>query len=178
MEIIDVIGAAATVGSGGLLGVLGALSTRLFGYFERKAEQSRQLALAEMDHKHELALRDQDMAYMEREAALANQKIQLELSGKELDASLGALQASYGHDSDSINHDGHWLLIGAEFIRKIYRPLLTTFLFVLVYLFFQDAEVTVKDDIIGGVLALASCAGTWWFTDRSVQKGVSRNVRG
>ncbi len=167
MELIEVIGAAT---GGGVLGLVGSLATGAFGYFQRKAELKREQAQQELLHRQELELRDADIRYMRAESDLALKRDALELEGQQLDASVARLQATIAQDTAAIDHGGHWLLILAEFIRKVFRPLLTAILFFLVYHVYQDAPAAMKAEIIQGVLGMAAAAGAWWFTDRSQLK--------
>jgi len=164
MELINLASSAA---GGGVLGLLGSLTTGVFGYFKRKAELKREREQLELMHRQELELREADISYMKAEADLALQRDALELEGQQLGADVERFQATIAQDTAAIDHGGHWLLILAEFIRKIFRPVLTSLLFFLVYHVYQDAPEAMKAEIIQGVLGMAAAAGAWWFTDRT-----------
>ncbi len=162
--ILSVLGVA---GSGGILGIGGAVLQQGIGWFKRKAEISQEKDVIVLNHQNGLELRalDKEIELAKYQNGLAQTQASHELEVQ----ALKVYGESLKHDMAQLDTQGNWLLIVAEFIRKLFRPALTTFLMVLVWLFYQDAPELMRKEIIKSVLFLASMAVTWWFADRSLK---------
>lgn len=155
--------------SGGGVGLIGGIFNQIIGFFTRRQQHSQKLELAKLTHEQEMSRQDKEIQYMEAEASARIAEKELELQRDTLVANSADFQGSIDHDMHAIDHDGHWLLLFAEFIRKTYRPLLCTFLVYLVYAFYQTASESQMLDIQTAVLGLTATAVTWWFVDRSAR---------
>lgn len=166
------MGLAGSAASGGILGLVGSLFGGglkfLQSWQQQKFEKDKwvhELALLEMEIKrnriedeHELAIVSQQGAWKGIETSL------------QADASLAA--------SDTYR----W----SKAVKELYRPFLTSALFVMVWFIFSDLLAIFRGDdstllivftraeaknlltyIVQSVVFTASTAGVWWFGDRA-----------
>lgn len=154
MEWLDgLIGTAATAASGGVFGLVGSLTGGIFKYFKAKQEHSFQ----KDSWAHEVRLQEMQMQARaeetEQELAIEAQK-----------GSWGALQESMKMQAPA-GQSYRWVCA----IKDLFRPILTTGLFVLTWLVWdstQDPEL--REYIVYSVVFTASTAGMWWFADRAM----------
>ena len=139
--------------TGGGLGLLGSVATKLLGLFEA-AQRRKDRAI---DHAHELALLklqgEQRTVEREHELAIAQE------------STWGAVRAaSYAHD-ESYGSNG-----AAAWLRWV-RPALTVMLIGLTAtVFFTSHDAATRGEIASGVTVMAMMALTWWFGDRQLGK--------
>lgn len=160
--------------SGGLLGVVGSIGSNILGYFKAKQEHKQNIEVRKLD----IVAAGKDHAYameqMKAEAEYRNEQLRIEAERDLTAAEYGALEASYksisAYDGDSK------LLIIAEFLRRITRPLLT---FILVFLT-SAIYFTSPDDqqaLIGrAVIAMTATVVSWWFADRQIAKQIAGKI--
>jgi hypothetical protein len=140
-----------TAGSGGLLGIVGAIGTKFMAYKEKK------LAFA-----HEIAMQTEDRLNMEMEITLAQTKgaIDLELQESENDAK--SLQTAINAEG-AISGTSQWV---AD-LRGSLRPILTYGLVVISSLVIALDQ---SNPWIGELIFLASTAVTFWFGSRPASR--------
>lgn len=173
--VIETLGAGvAGVASGGILSVFGALFKGVGNYF---AEKQRQAARRE-EWAHE---KDLLKLEMERNDKDTENEIKLE----DTKGSWRGLEASYNTVIAS-SQVHKWV----NDVRSLYRPFLTTFLFIMVYAIFKDLMQVLQGSeaalsvaftpeeagesvrfIVQSVVFTACTAGTWWFGDRALSPG-------
>lgn len=157
--------------SGGVLGVIGSLGSNILGYFKAKQEHQQSIELKRLDasiakNDHQYA-----MEQIKAEAQFRNEQLSIEADRDLSIAEYGALKASY--KSDAAYDGDSALLVIAEFLRRITRPLLT---FILVFLT-SAIYFTSPDDqqslIARAIVAMTATVVSWWFADRQIAKQIS-----
>ena len=147
--------------AGGLFGLLGSSLTQLMGYFKRKQDLS-----------HELALRDADMRMIQAEGEIAHETalIEKDMNAQSLQGS--AYEASLRHDMVGLDVHNSLLLIIAEFVRRIYRPFITTGLLMVFGFIYFDSKTSdlMRSEMVMAIITATIMAITWWFADRSFNK--------
>ena len=167
----DIIGGVASVGSGGIFGLVGSLTS---GFFKGRQEKQRQ-GWEEKKWSHEENLFKLNMEQ-------ANQETENELA---ITAQVGSFQGL----TESINADasvGNTHMFVND-IKSLFRPCLTVGLWVIATLvFFKITSGSIgdftEDEIkelvrymVQTVFFCASTASVWWFGDRALAPpGVNR----
>jgi hypothetical protein len=165
MEWTEILGSVASAGSGGILGIAGSLVS---GFFKSKKQKSdREFQEKQWQHEIEVHKVQQETRKQETEDEM----------------SLIALQGSQSGLVESIKADSsigstHPIING---IKALYRPFLTTALWILAYLIFRSIVNNDLEDIITKLEAkelirymvytvffCASTATMWWFGDRAL----------
>jgi len=160
--------------SGGVLGLLGSIASNVFGFFKAKQEHSQRVESHRWDMK---AAENEHRFAMEQITAEATHKrdqLVIESDRAESVAGYEAMIESYKQDQ-AYEGDSSLLVI-AEFIRRITRPLLT---FILVFLttgiYFTSA--TDQKILIGrAIIAMTATVVSWWFADRQIAKQIGRKL--
>lgn len=169
--VSSILEGTAVAASGGVVGLVGSLLSNLVSGMKKKAEMKRERELLELEHQQALELKDLDRQIAQAQAQSDMQAQQVELLREARQHDNSNYVASLRHDTSQLVTEGNAWLVAAEFVRKIYRPLLTSCLVWLVYETYQTAPAADKAEIIKSVLFLASTAVGWWFADRSQQRG-------
>ena len=166
--MLELLGSAAT---GGLAGVLFSGLKHILGYFKDRSEQKRQIELRQIDNEHELKMRQSDLEYMKAEAANRQAEISLMQEGESYRSQIDAFNNTLTHDSTALETNDSLLLTIAEFFRRTYRMILTTFLMWQVSAIYKTTvDTAIRLEITQGVVFLTSTAVAWWFADRSFMK--------
>lgn len=160
--------------SGGVVGLLGSLVSNVFGYFKSKQEHQQQLAfrrldaeLAESDHRYALE-------QIRTEAEYKTQQLQIESERAVSVAEHQALVASY--ESDKPYSGSSRLLLVAEFMRRITRPVLTFLLVFFTMGIYISADSVLRDLVVRAVIAMTATVVAWWFADRQIAKQIGNKV--
>lgn len=166
MELLDILGAGASVASGGIFGIIGAA----FGAWNKAKEKALELKERMADRQHE-----KDM-------------FRLNMEGKSQDGSWTALETSLRAEA-STNVATNYRWVSA--IKALFRPFITTALWGMVALemymlqsgvltkflstaidsqaLFDPTEiVSIAKYIIYSTVFSATTATTWWFGERSL----------
>lgn len=157
----DIVGVGFSAASGGIFGAIAGLGSSVMKYFNQKQEFK------------------QEQAKWEHQKSL----IVLKTKGEVTKASWEALIASHQQDSGP-SPSNRWGIVDA--IKTLYRPFLTTMLFVMVYLLFQDilnglsgkdatmanifdgAELKeIMQYMVHSMVFTTASAGMWWFSERA-----------
>lgn len=160
--------------SGGLLGVIGSIASNILGYFKAKQEHKQNIEIRKLDIVASAKEHGYAMDQIKAEGEYRNEGLRIDAERDLSTAEYGALESSYKSISD---YEGdNKLLIRAEFLRRITRPLLT---FILVFLT-SAIYFTSPDDqqsLIGrAVIAMTATVVSWWFADRQIAKQISGKI--
>ncbi len=176
----DILGGVLNVGSGGLLGMAGAVIGTIGNYFTEKQRQAWQKLEWENDglkRTHELLLLDRQLA-----AGKAETEQEIAIATASSDAA--ARTASYRLPMHKAEAVSGWV----NNIRSLFRPALTVFLwilaFVLLFWISSGEGVIVAPDEVDGLVGYAvrsivfaaSTATFWWFGDRALKPPASRGT--
>jgi hypothetical protein len=176
MSIVDTLAAGASVASGGLFGVIGAVGSAFIKGRQETRQQAHQLEV--MDREHRAAQEGHLQEIRESRQA----------------ASAAGLTASI--QADASVKGNTWLWETAASIKTLYRPMLTTGLLWMSWLFFQDlmaaaegtegtmvAQFFSPEDIVAMIQYIvyslvfsSSTAVTWWFGERALTPSWSRRM--
>ena len=164
-----------TAGAGGAVtGLLGSITTGIFGFFQEKQK-----------HKNAVEMRELDIKESQIEAASADRKAALDIEKEEKIADKETFKASI-EDARSSFLSGHdltppqtWCLVIVDMVRSLMRPVLTLgTLFVCLHLWVQVVE-KIKNgeetDLHHSMIYLATTCVTWWFGTRPADK-IIRNL--
>lgn len=149
MSVIDFFSNAA---SGGLLGLVGTLSSKAFNYVDRKQDMEAKVA----EYKHELALID-------KQAALKIIETENELAIAKVAAENQLRVSSYGLNFESTNGSAK-----VTDLLRLVRPVLTISLVLLTAVLWCTSEdKTIDQQIVDMILFCTASAVTWWYGDRA-----------
>lgn len=165
--------------SGGITGLIGTVFTGVTTYLDKKALR-----------KHELDLRNLDIAERKAEANIMLEQTNAHTAGIIAQGELTAFNTSLTSDRAmyATNAGGSWAFIFVDAVRGLMRPVLTMVLAAgLLKLSFDviealggwDAIVRAQGmDLINNLIeSLTFCTVTavvWWFGGRATQKGLGR----
>jgi len=164
-----------TLISGGVTGLLGSIASNVLGYFKSKQEHKQQMERDELQARIANAEHRQALEQIKTEAEYRQAELQINAE-RDIDvAELAALKASY--ESDVAYAGDNKLMLVAEFVKKLTRPVLTFLLvFVTTGIYFGSADPVLQDVIARSVVALTSTVVSWWFADRQIAKHVAQKV--
>lgn len=169
--MLDAIELLSTAATGGLTGVLFSGLKHVFGFIKDRSEEKRKIKLMQLDHDHELEMRKADLEYLKVEAGNRQAEIRLEQEGIAFQAQSESFNSTLAHDSTALETNGSMLLTVAEFFRRVYRMILTSFLMWQVSEIYRTtADTAIRLEITQGIVFLTSTAVAWWFADRSFMK--------
>ncbi len=165
--MLDIISGAADLASGGVVGLLGSVATSVVGYFRQRQDHRQRIELRAQEH-------GQQFQMLQAEAKYRVEQLRVEQEGAALVAEHEALAESYKADVVSVG-DSHLMMV-AEFVRRMTRPVLTYVLLGLTGWVYTSSAGDVQEAIARGVVALTGMAVGWWFADRSISKQVARRM--
>lgn len=165
--MFDLLGVGADVMSGGAVGFLGSLLSGIVGYVRQRLDHQQGMRDRVLDHKHQLEM-------LEAEAKHRTQGMQIEQEGMVAVAEYEAVAASYQADAQPVG-DSRLLLV-AEFIRRMTRPVLTFSLLGLTAWVYVQSDGELQDAVARGVVALTATVVAWWFADRAISKQIAGRV--
>lgn len=151
-----------TLLSGGLTGLLGTGLSFLTNHFERKQRHAQELDLRRLD----IELAREEAKGAERTAAIAAEA-EAESSAN------AALAASYQDAASRLPVAGSRLLIFAEFVRTMTRPMgAWVFLGLAAAIYFTLAHGNddLRQGIVHTVLYLTEVSWLWWFGTRPLRR--------
>lgn len=172
--------------SGGATGLLGVILQR---YFDLKG-RDKDIVLLRLQHEQSLALASIENARLERRAEADEFAADRAADAAEADAEAKSMVASYEHDEarylDKSAQKNKWAIIAftvVDAVRGLIRPVLTTYLVVLVTFLFlwakklagdtaitQEHAITIISQIIATILYLCTACTLWWFGSRPPKK--------
>ncbi len=160
--------------SGGVLGVIGSLGSNILGYFKAKQDHKQSIELRKLDIVAAGKEHGYAMAQIKAEAEFKSEQLRIEADRDLSIAEHSVLEASY--KSDTAYDGDSALIIIAEFLRRITRPLLT---FILVFLT-SAIYFTSPDDqqslIARAIVAMTATVVSWWFADRQIAKQIGNKI--
>ena len=155
---------------GAALGLVGSISTKVFGIFEKKEE--RKIL--------ELRLQDQHKQ-REHEATMFTLQSQAKVAETEQEAFLMTVQGSYDGLKASINDQTETVKGSAQWVKNtlsMVRPSLTfIFVGIVAYVSIFENPDNYRAAAIAAAIELASMTVSWWFGDRSTKR-VVESMRG
>lgn len=172
---------------GTITGALGGIASAFVKYKTRKLEVEHEFRMTELNQLHEISLHKAEV-----------QKVQIEGQIQQGLAEEASLQASYQHDAAlgaelkglATTPAQGWVLVIANALRMIMRPILTlgTFSFVM-YVFGQywvalsgvellpvDQLLKMTNYLLMAVISIMTMAASWYFADRSTHKQLNARL--
>ena len=150
--MLDLLG---TVLTGGATGIIGSIIGKAFSFVDMWVEEKK----ADKEHERTIAL-------LELQNKLGAEESERELALAESNAAADVRMASYGHDS-SVGVSSTWVV---DLLRLV-RPVLTfTALVLVAVVYFELADMDLKETIIHSLIYMASSSFLWWFGDRTLRK--------
>jgi len=155
---------------GAILGLVGSVSTKAFGIFEKREE--RKLVALQMDHESKRWSHDEHMFTLQSQAKVAETEQEAFLMTTQ--GSYDGLKASIEAQSEATKGSSKWV----KNIISLMRPSLTTsFVGVIIYLCIIGNPDDIRIAAITAVIELGSMSVAWWFGDRSTKR-VMESMRG
>lgn len=155
--------------SGGFLGILGAIISRVADYKNKKLD----IEISKLKFENERELRHIDERIMEAEWAGRNAVATTEgiaamdvADSKSFQVSLTNEPKMYSN-SKMITPGQNWMLVILDFIRGFIRPGLTAYLCILMSISYFKETGDEKAKIIETILTLTTTVCLWWFGTRS-----------
>ena len=160
--------------SGGAVGLLGSIASNVFGYFKAEQEHKQSYELRKLDIAAAAKEHDYAMEQIKAEAQYANERLVIEGDQAVSMAEYSALEESYKQDR-AYTGDSKLMLL-AQFICKVTRPVLTFTLVFLTTGIYFTAEGDTKQTIAKAVVAMTATVVSWWFADRQIAKQISGKI--
>lgn len=172
--------------AGGATGLFGTIFTGGFRLFQKHRE-----------HKHELAMRREDRAADEAEAAAAERreaiKAEADITVSQNETQAATLLGSYEMDQATYSDNAplttgqQWLMAIVDFVRGMMRPSMTAYLLIITSiiaitgLFGLTGNALLPPDqtavtmaaaaeAVSAIVYLTNVAVTWWFGDKAIRK--------
>lgn len=174
----------ASVLSGGATGLLGMAFQRLFDWLHVRET----IKLQQLNHAHELSMRDKDREILTAEWAGRLRVADREATGKENVAADEAFGKSLFKEPErysfapKMTKNQQWVMVFLDFCRGIIRPFLTMYLCALTsYVWWQVYNLLSVEDltneqvleiwklVVGTILYLTTTCILWWFGVRNRQ---------
>lgn len=160
--------------SGGLLGVVGSIGSNILGYFKAKQEHKQNIEARKLDIVAATKEHGYAMEQIKAEAQYRTEQLSIEAERDLSAAEYSALDASY--KSDVVYEGDNTLLLIAEFMRRITRPLLTFFLVFLTTAIYFNSPDDQQSLIARSVIAMTATVISWWFADRQIAKKIGNKI--
>ena len=157
MDILgDLLGAGASVATGGLFGLVGNIATKIFGYFE--AKQAFTQKQAEWVH-------ETDLLKLQMQAKAAETESEIKVA--ESQGSWGGLTGSVAAEA-AIGASYPWV----NAVRALVRPTLTIGLtsFLAAAFFAMSPGDIDRAYVADSLVFVAVTSVVWWFGDRAPKK--------
>ena len=155
--------------SGGVTGIIGTAISGVTAYFKQKAAD-----------KHELAMREMDMAEIRLEAESAERRVALQIEGQISQAEAAALSESIRSEASITEKWGGieptpamaWVLLFIDFVRAMMRPGITIFCLWLSFVIWKwHGSPEIEMQIVQAVLFITVASSLWWFGTRGMGVG-------
>ncbi len=160
--------------SGGLLGVVGSIGSNILGYFKAKQEHKQSIEVRKLDIVASAKEHGYAMEQIKAEAQYRTEQLSIEAERDLSAAEYSALEASY--KSDLAYEGDSTLLLIAEFMRRITRPVLTFFLVFLTTAIYFNSPDDQQSLIARAVVAMTATVVSWWFADRQIAKQIAGKI--
>jgi hypothetical protein len=165
----DIVGSVLTGGLGGIVGAGSAIAGKIIDL----KLKDKELQEKSLDHAHELALRDKDMAQARLEAESKLEVTRIDADSAAVQADLGALAAAV--QADRATYGDSTLGRIVDFARGTVRPVLTAWASVLVSYVTWQAFIALRGvalgperamELVNDAMFLAGLAIAYWFGSR------------
>lgn len=153
-----------------VLGLVGSVTTKLFGLGEKALE----LKARKLDYEHEKNRwsHDKDMFKMQSQAKVAETEQEAFLLTTK--GSYDGLEASMQQQTEALKGTSKWV----RNVVSMVRPVLTfTFVGIVVYISVTDNPDNYRAAGVAAAIDLAMMSVAWWFGDRSTKR-VVESMRG
>jgi hypothetical protein len=126
---------------------------KLLEFFQNKADQKHELALAAMQNERELALAAQGFAAQAKIEEIRTEQVAMQTQAQMAEAEAGMVRGAQDHDKAIIEHGSKWVV---NFIGTV-RPTITYIfvielvcinIFLCYYLWTHPGMITSMDDVI------------------------------
>lgn len=157
-------------GIGLILGLVGSVSSKVFGIFEKR-EERKSLELR-LGHEVNRWAHDKEMFTLQSQEKVAETEQEAFLMTTK--GSFDGLKASMDQQTASLKGASKWV----KNTLSMVRPVLTfTFVGIVVYVSVFDNPDDYRAAAISAAIELAMMSVTWWFGDRSTKR-VVESMRG
>ncbi|MBL4799589.1 MAG: hypothetical protein JKY50_19470 [Oleispira sp.] len=160
--------------SGGVLGVIGSLGSNILGYFKAKQDHKQAVEFRKLDIVAAGKEHGYAMEQIKAEAQFKSEQLRIEADRDLSVAEYSALESSY--KSDTAYEGDSKLLIIAEFLRRITRPLLTFILVFLTSAIYFDSSADQQSLLGRSIVAMTAMVISWWFADRQIAKQIGNKI--
>ena len=188
--ILSVIGTSLLgIGTGGVAtlvqSVFGGVSAWIKEWQRRKTMQAQ--------HKQDLEMADKQLQLMQAEGDIDLQKAREERASREMEVEADAYKASLAHDRATYSRGKStwldWLLVLADFLRGVTRPVMTFFLCYITWRTYThftaycSANQIIMESksagditmfVVHNLVFMAGSAVGWWFSSRPVRRAESK----
>lgn len=176
---MDILGIVTSLFGGGLTGLIGGVTEKIFAY------KARKLALQENREKyaHEVDMKKADADIMAQEWAARTKVADIEAVAKIEKADAKAFSASFNepvrYSQGDLTTKQNWLMVVLDTIRGLVRPGLTLYLCAITTVLYLRARSLVPegvsvdqalgmvDTITNTILYLTTTCVLWWFGTRN-----------
>lgn len=162
----DLGGLLSVVGSGGVAGIFGQLINRSFAVWEAKERRKD----AQLANQHEEKRWGNEKELLQIQMQQATEANEQDISLAAATGSWDGLKASLVAEA-AVPPSYPWV----NAVRALVRPVLTFGSQIALLLVFFTATATVKatiqQQIVEGILFIATASALWWFGERAQSKG-------
>jgi hypothetical protein len=151
MSFVDVIGNAA---SGGLLGLVGSISTSVVSIFQQKNQQAHEVAMGELELKRISAQSD-----AQSKLSADQLKVTIEQGANNAFTASQVAGSSINNVPSSIAG-----------ILALWRPILTAALLAYSLYVYPTSDAATQTFIVQSYVTAGSAAVLWWFGSRQMQR--------
>lgn len=172
---MDILSGIMSVFGGGLTGLIGSVTQRVFEYKIKQLE----IEANKEKYAHEVEMRKADAAIMAQEWASRTQVAQIEGTAKVDVADAQAFNTALTSEP-KMYHDGtlsphqQWLMVLLDFLRGSIRPTLTLYLCgistIMYYKAINQAPILAGETIVNTLLYLTTSSVLFWFGSRNTGK--------
>ena len=176
---MDILGIVTSLFGGGLTGLIGGVTEKIFAY------KARKLALQENREKytHEVNMKKADAEIMAQEWAARTKVADIEAVAKIDAADAKAFSASFNepvrYSQGDLTKKQNWLMVVLDTIRGLVRPGLTLYLCAITTVLYLKAVAFVPGDVsveqsmelvekvTNMILYVTTTCILWWFGSRN-----------
>jgi len=157
-------------GIGLILGLVGSISSKVFGIVEKMEE--RKLRKLELEHEVNRWAHDKDMLQLQSQAKVAETEQEAFLMTTQ--GSFDGLRESMKQQTESLKGASRWV----KNTLSMVRPVLTfTFVGIVAYMAVFENPEDFRAAAIAAAIELAMMSVAWWFGDRSTKRVID-SMRG
>lgn len=179
---MEIFSAIASLFGGGLTGLIGGVTEKIFAYKAKKLE----LEQNKQKYAHEVNMKEADAKIMAQEWAARTKVADIEANAKIEEADAKAFSASFNepvrYAKGKLTEKQNWMMVFLDVLRGIVRPALTIYLCAITTILYLkarllvpdvvpvDQALTMVDSITNTILYLTTTCVLWWFGTRNKAK--------